>query len=886
MKKLFSLVLLLFIASSFSLYAQTTQLSGTITDTNGEPLAGATLFLPDLEKGTVSGADGSYTFPHLPQGQQTLAVSFIGFEPASATVILNQPQVVQNFVLTEKAVYLDGLIVTAQKREQSIKDIPTAISSIDAKFLQNNGITSLDDLSEFVPGMQIQLQSPNNPGFVIRGITSDDGSSNVEPRVSVFQDGVSISKSRGSVVEVYDMERVEILKGPQGTLFGRGAQIGAVHFIQNKAKNNTSGSLTAGYGNYNYTHAEGFVNSPLVKDKLFARVAGIYKKRDGYIENLSGGDLNGKDTKALRASLRFMPSTKTTFDLIYNYQHDTPPGTSFKSGTYAPRGGDTEPWTFADLEAGKDLGLDRTVWGTTLIGHHSFSDQLSLTSTTAYREFDSYESFDADGTAAPSLLFAEDALGKQFSQEFRLNLKINDHFDFFGGASYFYEDGRSHVPMQTNEQNLAVLMSPLVAPTVNATILSPINQVLAGYGITDGMSMQALPLLTDGTPNYINSLADLITNNQYLAYIAEAYPEVYALLTGSVAENHRESYTNYGTNQAYEFFADGTYKLSNWFSLTAGLRLTFEDIESSFSAATDPDNNYGTLGFARNAGLNDLYMPTDKVTETGNYTSMVGRLAFNFKMTDELESYFNLSRGRRPNVIQFEMVPTNDGSYTSTYQPERLSDEIVWSYEAGLKGLSKNQSLYFDLAAFYYDYSNFQTQTINESLQLVTQDAGNATAYGFETSLKWQINKIWQVFGNYAYIHARFDDTDSEGNEQEYAGNTFRLTPDHSFSLGFNCTVPLSNALALFATPTYSYKSKVYFEEDNGSDVMQEGFGLLNCRAGLSFPKAKLQLQGFVTNALDKNYIIDAGNTGRNFGIPTYIAGAPRMLGFEINYKF
>lgn len=870
---------------SVSLLAQNARIKGTITDKKGNVLVGATVFLPDLKKGTVSGADGTYQLNDLPMGNQSLTVSFIGFESITQQVVLNQAVNELNFSLEEASVALDGLVVTAQKREQSIKDIPTAISSIDAKFLENTGITSLDELSEYVPGMEIQLQSPNNPGFVIRGITSDDGSANVEPRVSVFQDGVSISKSRGSVVEVYDMERVEVLKGPQGTLFGRGAQIGAVHFIQNKAKNNTYGSVTAGYGDYNYMHAEGFFNTPLVKDKLFLRVAGIYKKRDGYIENLSGGDLNGKDTKAFRTSMRFMPSSKTTFDLIYNYEKDTPPGTAFKSGTYAPAGGDTKPWTFADLEAGEKLGLDRTVWGTTLIGKHSFSDNFSLTSTTAYREFDSYELFDADGTAAPALLMAEDAFGKQFSQEFRANFKIGERFDGFGGASYFFENGRTNVPLMTNEQSLAVLMSSLVAPTVNSSILTPINQVLAGYGFTDGMSMNAVPLVTDGVPNYVSSLADLITNNQYLAYIASAYPSVYTMLTQDVAESHTESYTNYGRNQAYEFFVDGTYKLTDWLSLTAGLRLTFEDIESSFSAAADPDGNNGTLGFARSSGVNDLYMPTEKITEGDTYTSMVGRLAANFKITDQLESYFNVSRGRRPNVIQFEMVSTDDGTYTSTYEPEKLNDEIVWSYEAGLKGLTRNQKLYYDFAAYYYDYTDFQTQAI-EDLQLVTKDAGNATAYGFETSLKWQISKMWQVFGNYAYIHARFDDTDSDGNAQEYAGNTFRLTPANSFALGFNFAMPLSQSVSAFVSPSYNYKSKVYFEEDNGDDVKQDAYGLLNCRAGITLPKSGLTVLGFMNNVTDEKYIIDAGNTGRNFGIPTYIAGPPRMFGFEVKYNF
>ena len=886
--KFSNLFLIIFFSSITIASAQTITLKGKVSDSQGAPLAGATVYLQKLEKGTITNFNGEYQFNELPEGDDRLAVSFLGFETQTRDVQLSNQVSHYDFQLVPRKVVLEGLVVTAQKREQSIKEIPTAVTSLDAGFLQNTGTTEIDKLAEYVPGMQIQVQSPNNPGFVIRGITSDNGNANVEPRVSVFQDGVSISKSRGSVIEVYDMERVEVLKGPQGTLFGRGAQIGAIHFIQNKAQNNTSASLTAGYGDYDYTHLEGFFNTPLLKDKLFARISGIYKKHDGYIRNLSGGRLNGKDTKAFRVSFRYRPEPMTNIDLIYNYQHDTPPGTSFKSGTYAPAGGDTKPWTAADLDRGKDLGIDRTVWGTTLIARHSFSPNLSLTSTTAYREFDSYESFDADGTAAPVLWFAEDAYGKQISQELRANFRISDKFDGFGGMSYFYEDGFSRVPFETNEQSLAVLMSPLVAPVVNTSMLDPLNASLSAMlGTTVNMQLQPRPLLTNGVPNTISSLSGLLTEPWPSAVPVSMLPAsaqmLYALLYQPLNPVHKESYTNYGTTNAYEFFLDGTYHPANWFKLTAGLRFTVEDIQSGYQATAAPDGNNGTLGFARSAGSNDLFMPTDKLTDSDTYLSMVGRLAANFSLTENLESYVSVSRGRRPNVIQFRMVPNSD--FTSTYQREKLSDEIVWSYEAGVKGLSGNQQLYYDLAAYYYDYSNFQTQSI-EDLQILTKDAGNATAYGFEASLKWQMNRMLNIFGNYAYIHATFDDEDSDGNPQEYAGNTFRLTPKHSFALGFNLNVPVSRHFNLFFRPAYNYKSKVYFEEDNGKDVMQKAYGLLNLRAGVNWPSQKISFLVFLDNALNKKYIIDAGNTGRDFGIPTYIAGAPALFGAELTYKF
>ncbi|MGE4586248.1 MAG: TonB-dependent receptor [Mangrovibacterium sp.] len=873
--------------SANMLIAQELSLKGCVTDELYNPLPGAVIYIREYEKGTTSDFNGNYQLNKLDPGSCTVSVSFTGYETYTEKIRLALPTE-KNFVLKEKSIVLKGLIVTAQKREQPVQEIPAALTSLNTGFLEQNGITELDELSEFIPGMQVQLQSPNNPGFVIRGITSDNGASNVEPRVSVFQDGVSISKSRGSVVEVYDMERVEVLKGPQGTLFGRGAQTGAVHFIQNKAQNNTSGSLTAGYGDYNYTHLEGFFNTPVVKDKLFLRLSGIYKEHDGFIKNRSGGRLNGKDTKAFRLALKYQSGSCTTINFIYNYQNDTPPGTSFKSGIYAPAGGDTAPWTTADLEAGKELGLDRTVWGSTLIARHSFSPKLSLTSTTAYREFDSYELFDADGTAAPALLFAEDAFGKQFSEEIRANFNIGGKLEGFGGMSYFFEDGFAHVPLETNEQSLGVLMSPLIAPSVNTTMLDPLNQALSAMlGTPVNMQLQAMPLLTNGVPITISSLSELLSEPWPLAVPVSMLPAsaqmLYAILHQPLQSLHRESYTNYGKNRAYEFFLDGTYHLGNRLNLTAGLRLTVEDIESGYQVTADPDGNNGTLGFARSAGTNDLFMPTEKIRKSDTYTSMVGRLAANFSVTTKLNAYATVARGRRPNVIQFKSAANDD--FTSSYEVEKLNDEIVWNYETGLKGLSQNQQLYYDLAGFYYDYSDFQTQSI-EDLQIVTKDAGDATAYGFEASFRWQMNNGLNLFGNYAFIDATFDDEDSDGNPQEYAGNTFRLTPKHSFALGLNLNMPVNRKLRALIRPVYTYKSKVYFEEDNGAEVMQDAYGLLNLRAGLSLYQPKISFQVFLNNALNEKYIIDAGNTGRNFGIPTYIAGAPALFGAELTYKF
>lgn len=145
---------------------------------------------------------------------------------------------------------LEEVVVTAQKREQTATDVPLSITAYNSDFLDSVGIEGFDRLSAFVPGLVVQEQSPNNPAFVIRGITSDTGSAQRQSRVSIYQDGIDISRSRGSIVELYDIERVEVIKGPQATLFGSAASVGAISVISRKPANEFEGEATVGLGNY------------------------------------------------------------------------------------------------------------------------------------------------------------------------------------------------------------------------------------------------------------------------------------------------------------------------------------------------------------------------------------------------------------------------------------------------------------------------------------------------------------------------------------------------------------------------------------------------------------------------------------------------------------
>ena len=235
----------------------------------------------------------------------------------------------------EETVSGNTIIVTAQKIEQRALDVPITISAVTDERIEDLGVSDLDELSNYVPGLNIQEQSANNPGIVIRGITSDSGSSQQGPRVTLYYNGVDISRSRGSYQAIYDLDRVEVIKGPQATLFGTASAVGAISLVSARPRDGFSAELTGGYGNFDQTVLGGHLN--VGNDVIAGRVAFEWRTRDGYVENLNPAqeeELYSQDQFGLRASLRYTPTPDLTIDLIGTYDQQRNGGTPFISGTF------------------------------------------------------------------------------------------------------------------------------------------------------------------------------------------------------------------------------------------------------------------------------------------------------------------------------------------------------------------------------------------------------------------------------------------------------------------------------------------------------------------------------------------------------------------------
>jgi outer membrane receptor protein involved in Fe transport len=234
----------------------------------------------------------------------------------------------------------------------------------------------------------------------------------------------------------------------------------------------------------------------------------------------------------------------------------------------------------------------------------------------------------------------------------------------------------------------------------------------------------------------------------------------------------------------------------------------------------------------------------------------------------------NYARGQRPNVLQF----------TSKGEKQVLDTEILDNFDAGFKA-SILERVFIDAVGFYQKYKNFQSSAWKDNNYIII-DGGKATTYGFETSVNVAVVKQLELFGNYAWLHSAFDSTNTDGLEQEYAGNSFALAPEHSFTAGFNAQFNLTKNLQMFVSPSYSYKTHIYFTDANTEGLDQDAYGLLNVNGGLKLAEPKLMLSVYANNLLDEQYATSGGNTGSLFGVPTFVPGAPRMFGVKVTWVF
>jgi iron complex outermembrane recepter protein len=804
---------------------------GRVLNSNREKLAGATVIVRGTRIGVNTNEDGEYYLTGLPAGKISIRVSLVGYKTKITDYFVQEGNNDVYFTLDRDDIALEPITVTSQLRDQQLMDIPAAISVLTGKMLESNNIREMSRLSEFVPGMVIREQTPHRPNYIIRGLTGDEVSLSAQPRVSVYFNNIPTSRSSLATAELYDMERVEVLKGPQETLFGRGAQTGVVRFITRTPGSETGGNLTAGYGEYGMKEFEGAVNVSVLKDKLFTRLAGIYTYRDGYVTNTFGGKLNGKNTLGCRFSLRYLPFWNTKIDVVVNYQKDDLPGTAFMSKQFPNANGITDIFQYqASLEQGKNLKNYRDVLSTSFEIRHFRNENNFFSSNTSYITNTADSRWDGDGTAAPAIDMAENIHVSQFNQELRYNFSRKSRTNGSLGVSYWREKADQTYWFNPNEQYMAYLV----------------------------LQMPQYLIDSDGKANPMITLPD--------------NPSLGSLAGMALPEKHEEENLSSATNQALDAFTDFTWSVNRQLSFTGGIRATRESFHVT-NESVMKSGSPSVLGRLTGMYPNLFFKPVEKSGIKKSWLAFTYRANLKYDYNENVSFFAGYAKGRRPHVIQFN----------SSGESEIMNQEVLHSFDAGIKTVARR--FWTDISGFYQLFRNFQTNAWVENNYFV-KDAGKATSYGAEASVRIALLKNLDLFGNYAYIHARFDSIDSEGRPQEYSGNELRLTPRHSFTAGINGSLRLNSNLRFFIVPSYSWKSHIWFEDADTPGLEQDAFGTLNVSTGFSFDKPGLTFAFSGTNLLGEQYLISAGNTGTMFGVPTFVPGPPEMLSGRVTWKF
>jgi iron complex outermembrane recepter protein len=722
------------------------------------------------------------------------------------------------------AAELEEVIVEARATSTEFKTEAVSQSTLSTDWISDLYVDTFEELSFFVPGLYVQEQSVTSAAYALRGMTSNNEEATRTPRVSVWMHGMDISRTQGAYTALYDIERVDIYKGPVGSLFARGGQIGGVDITNHLAELDTSGKVTASAGTYNEIKLDGFYNQQLSENNAL-RFAVYHHQRDGYIENSDGTDLNSVDTQAARFSF-VQQANDTRLDLQANLEQNSPAAIVFQSFEFAPE----KPYEDADINNAKNLKIERDIADVFGKVTQQFSAAYSGDISVLYRDVKTDDIFDPDGTRLNMVEASQQSDYTTLETQLKLHY-LSETFESTVGIGYFHEEVAVRFAAHINEQ-LAVRL--------------PVIQEILGI---PPLLISTDLFLPDGSPN----------------------PYTLIPLTSDRFEEQTESVDN----ETISIFTDNTFRFTDQLSLNLGLRFSSETLQTSI--ITPAFNDGGQLTIT--AGEGNLFLvPADPAIPRSNAedkaSGISGRLSLNYAISETLSVFGTYARGRRPDIL----------NYTEQSVLEFLADETVDSYEAGMH-LDIPESLStIDISVYHYDFRHFATSTSGVSaIAIVSDDNASATVNGLEIGYNQLFAHDILLFTNLTYNDAMFDKSAIITGE-----NRFRYAPLWAGAVSLSKDFALGNDWTSRLTWQESFQSEIFFEDDNNSNNgrnRQGSYGLMNIYLDFKYRK-NLTINAFVKNAADKQFMIDAGNFGQLFGLPTFVPGMGRHLGAGVSYSF
>lgn len=717
--------------------------------------------------------------------------------------------------VTSPAQGIEEIVVTAQKREESLQDVPISVVAFTGDSLNELGVQSSEDVMKLVPNAGLQAQGGSKQNFFIRGVGTADFHINVVSAVGIYLDDVALNAPNALTFNAFDLDRVEVMRGPQNTLFGRNTTGGAVNYISRKpsAEDGLNGYLRGGYGRHDQFDIEGAMGVPL-GDNAAARVAFVSNIRDGVYDNLTLGKKEGSHSRqAGRIQLLMQPSD--TMELLLNFHggmsRDNP--LPFKAvGTQEP-GNITAPcavplndiipqnnpncvdssgfnhrtsdWddNYGNMEMTEDVDL----WGTSLKASLDIGS-MTLTSVTA---FDSFEvEYREDSDSSPNMIFQFYQQGdyEQWSQELRLQSDADQRWRWILGFYYFMEDARYATAVRRTPAPFAPA-APGRFNIIPNTYVEQDNEVFSGYGQLE---------------------FDLQDN-----------------LTATVGFRWTDE-TKKGTNTP-------TVRCSG----VGGPPFCANLSENAF------------LGFDLIPTLPGVFFPPVEILDSAS-EEWGARFALDWQVNDDLLVYGSVSRGFKGGGFSLAALAAFTGTAAESVDPE-----VLWAYEIGFKSSWMDGALNLNAAGFYYDWTDlqsFQPILFPEFGEVIPRllNVPESSNIGGEIEVQWVPAEGLYIAGGIGLSNAEIDDPGGIIGVRK--GNDLPNAPDFTFNGLVRKEIQVGNGTLSLQT-NWNYKDNVTYSLANEPYLSQESWWNLDARGAYAFgPNEQFEIAVWGKNLTGEKY--------------------------------
>lgn len=770
--------------------------------------------------------------------------------------------------LAQGAAGLEEVIVTAQKREQSIQDVPISVSTFSSESLQEASIDTLSDVLDFAPNVRRSSGPSGNSDafFFFRGIGQTDNNINVDPGVGVYIDEVYLGRLQGASFNLFDAQRVEILRGPQGTFFGRNTMGGAVSMITKDPSEEFSAEARVTAGDRDRIDTAGAVSGPLT-DTLGARLSLFTRNQDGWttstVNNQDYGDTNEEGG---RLKMVYEPSEALRISLGGDYAKDNgtiigtsligfnPEANTVPAGAFSPPGfpvqippfdlvGNSPILIPFPLDMGDDLDtrpFDDKIYndgtpdsmtkrrGTNLTAAWD-TDLMLVKSITAYRKVNQETGSDLDGTGYHfyNADFGTDS--KQFTQELQfIGDSLEGKLNWTGGLYFMNEN---------------IAGSTDICVGVTPPPVGPPNP-FPPFWIPDPANTQQ----NDGRCMLFQSLVGIKVES-YAAFGQLEY-NITDKLIGIVGAR----YTDESKNQNFRTYSNNTDEVVGW------LPPPILPFPGTIDVGVGPEN------------------PPYKYHKSWDEFSP--KLGFTYAFNDDLTTYFTWSNGFKSGGFAGRATP---GKEVESFDPETLE-----SYEGGFKSEWFDNRLRWNTAVFFSNYEDVQQLVLDAVIQgnpqFITINGGTNEIYGMETELSAVPLPELELGLGVGYLHTKWTDlpTGSVIEKDDELPNA----PEWSVNASAQYTYEMGAMGALMARGDFAYNDSFSFQPNNNPLDIQDSYQIFNVRFAWISPDRNWNVAVYGLNVSDEEYYMTLSDQRGDLGVATGVSAPPREWGMEVNYQY